>query len=607
MDPDTREAFVFRRRLLPLMVAVAVLAAAGAAVAGSGGFQTSDPALITLNVGGTVMPIISSGEEVDGVTFEGLPDGIGLVPTGDKCRDDQGKDDDDDEGKDDDDNDDKGKDDDDNDDKGKDKDDDDDRGHRGGDKRKGKDDAKRKGKDDGKQARNLSNRNDDDDDDDDDDGKKRDGCRSNEVDVYVAHEQTTIPFPPAGQTGAAADYIDSSVTRWTLDTTTGKVLHAKVAISSDDGFKRFCSAAAAGPNEGFTSFMIFANEETNDIVDVPAGAPYGPDPALTPKRQGGYTVALDTKTGTVTPIPGMGRLNHENTIALPGYKELALLTTDDTFTATTSQLYMYIVGNQKKMLADEGDLYAFQVTHKNGAKVNESDPFNKANDYLDLGLDDEMQGRFIKVPKEIARGTTGVAPQDALEQWSIDNNVFTFVRLEDVAVDKNNERVVYVADTGASRVVPNDATGRIHRPAGTGKADNGRIFRFVFDKKDPKEVDSFTVLADGDNPGHSKYVAFTSPDNIDTSKKSLMVQEDADNAQIWQHTFSSGSWTAVANVVDVKGESSGIVDASRWFGPGAWILDVQAHGLPPVASTPGPGYLIRREDGQLLLMKIPGS
>lgn len=176
------------------------------------------------------------------------------------------------------------------------------------------------------------------------------------------------------------------------------------------------------------------------------GAPYGPDPAIAPQRQGGYAVALDTSTLESTPVAGLG-LNHENTVGLAGHNQIALLTTNDTFTATTSQLYMYLANHESHVWDDKGSLGAFRVTAKNSEPVDPADPFNEAGDYLALGLDDGMQGRLIRVPREIARGTTDEALQDALENWSIENNVFTFVRLEDVAVDKNDERVVYVADT----------------------------------------------------------------------------------------------------------------------------------------------------------------
>jgi hypothetical protein len=119
-------------------------------------------------------------------------------------------------------------------------------------------------------------------------------------------------------------------------------------------------------------------------------------------------------------------------------------------------------------------------------------------------------------------------------------------------------------------------------------------------------VDSFSVFADADAPAAPEFVPFVNPDNMDTSANSLMVQEDADNAKIWRYDFGSGDWSVVATVNDPDGESSGIVDASAWFGPGAWLLDVQAHGTFIDQEQVG-DVLFKREDGQLMLMVIPGS
>ena len=210
----------------------------------------------------------------------------------------------------------------------------------------------------------------------------------------------------------------------------------------------------------------------------------------------------------------------------------------------------------------------------------------------------------------MAAGTTGEYPQDALENWSNDNNVFQAIRLEDLAYDKNDPRIVYVADTGRTRVIPDRRdTGRMKRgPGGTvGQADNGRVFRFVLNADDPTVVDSVTVLADGDAEGTDAYVPFVNPDNMDTSRKSLMVQEDTkDGAKIWQLRLNQGSWRVVATVNDPSGESSGIVDASEWFGGGRWILDVQAHGTN-VDEEIVDDITFKREDGQLMLLTIPGS
>jgi hypothetical protein len=145
-------------------------------------------------------------------------------------------------------------------------------------------------------------------------------------------------------------------------------------------------------------------------------------------------------------------------------------------------------------------------------------------------------------------------------------------------------------------------------PGGTtGQADNGSVFRFVFNEKNPRKVDSFSVLAQGDTSGAGDFVEFVNPDNMGTSVNSLMVQEDADDARIWQYDFDSGTWVVVAMVNDEDWESSGIVDASEWFGPGSWLLDVQGHGTFVEEEVDSEGVLRKLESGQLLLMKIPGS
>ena len=71
----------------------------------------------------------------------------------------------------------------------------------------------------------------------------------------------------------------------------------------------------------------------------------------------------------------MGRHNHENSVAIPGYDDLVVLSGDDTFTSgstippgglipagsrpSQSQLYSYVAGSTDAVLADEGDLWAF--------------------------------------------------------------------------------------------------------------------------------------------------------------------------------------------------------------------------------------------------------
>lgn len=422
------------------------------------------------------------------------------------------------------------------------------------------------------------------------------------VNVFVAHEETTIPFRDV------ADLQDSSVSKLTLDKDTAAVLGAEVAIPATAGFVRFCSGSVAGPEAGFSNYVYFANEESNDILDVPPNAPYNNDPGLEiGKRQAGYTVAFNAETNTYTQIAGLGRLNHENTVAIPGYSQLVLVTTDDTFSAPSAQLYMYVADDEDAFWADQGSLWAFRATHDNDGAVDATNPQNGANDYLDLAPGQAFQGEFIQVPRNIARGITDEAPQTSLENWSNENNIFQFIRLEDITYDKNNPNVLYIADTGSSRVIPNPETGRLQRgESGTvGSADRGSVFTMVLDTNNPLKVTSLSVFAQGDNPDADNYVAMRGPDNLGSSENSLMVQEDTSAAKIWRHDFSSGQWSVVATVNDEGGESSGIVDASEWFGSGSWLLSVQA--TANIQEVMQGDTTQKLSSGQVMLLRIPGS
>jgi hypothetical protein len=330
-------------------------------------------------------------------------------------------------------------------------------------------------------------------------------------------------------------------------------------------------------------------------------------------------VYVDAKTGAYKKIAGAGRVNHENTVVVPGgWGGIVALTGDDTFNAPSSQLYMYSASSPGAFKQDRGSLWAFRVTAKNGSPVTASDAFNGANDYLDISSTDTLSGEFIQVPDGIARGTSGT-PQTELESWSNTNNIFQFIRIEDLGYDPDSPRTVYFADTG-STVQPSAAlTGpTAGRMISGGTAQNGRIFKIVLNAADPKVVDSLTILADGNTVG------FTRPDNVGVGHNTLMVQEDASstptNNDIWAYPLAGGSWTKVVSVAagQNSAETSGIVDASAWLGAGWWIFDVQAHttqhsfgtvqSYQPLNGDPALGpYTVRRENGQLLLLYIPGS
>jgi hypothetical protein len=431
------------------------------------------------------------------------------------------------------------------------------------------------------------------------------------VEVFVNHEQTRVPFD------GLADFEWASVSQLTLDGSTGGVLDASVALPQRVRFQRFCSSTMAGPAEGLDRYLYFTGEEAPDPLRVPRNAPYGPDPAYAPAnlRQSGYAVVLDPVSGEYTQVAGMGRHNHENVMVLPGaWDKIALYSGDDTFSAPSSQLYLYLAADEEAIWADEGNLLAFRVTHKNGVRVRPGNPFNGANDYGDVAAGDHLRGRFIRVPGPIARGTTEVPPQDALERWSNRNNVFQFIRVEDTAYDPDvpigGNPVMYVADTGSSSAVPDPATGRLTSGTG-GPFGNGRIFQMTFARHDPRRVVDFSIVLDG-NAGPNPLAPASpmkNPDNLGISSDSLMIQEDVSSgfeSRILRYDLSTGSLTDVAHVNTIGWESSGIVNAFEFFGDGAWLLDVQAHTVFVDQRVVG-DVTRKREAGQLILLRLPGS
>lgn len=452
------------------------------------------------------------------------------------------------------------------------------------------------------------------------------------TEILLNHETSTEPFPEVTfpneptQTNPAltfADFTDSLVSRLELkqhEELGVGVKKGSYAIGDEANFQRFCSNFLATETEGFDRPLFFTNEESSDFVYRSGQAwrgPYSPSSPPPGTEQAGLVVAMDPASGAYRTIYGMGRHNHENSVPVPGYGHPVLLSGDDTFTAPSSQLYMYTAEDADAVWNDEGALWAFSST--------------EANDYGDLTAASDISGEFIPVPRSVA-----VGDQNALENWSNENNVFQFIRVEDIAYDRNDPFVVYFADTGEPRAIADPATGRLQRgPSGTeGPYPNGRIFRMEFDPSDPTVVESLTVLIDADAGGYRNPGVVHQPDNLETTANSILIQEDpgahnnesaafpnATNARIWRYDFGSGGLTPVAEVDQSADpaaaagswESSGIIDASGAFGPHTFLVDVQAHSLfieseqQDVYGDSDLDVTVKREGGQLLLLRIPGA
>ena len=499
------------------------------------------------------------------------------------------------------------------------------------------------------------------------------------ADLFVNHETGKAPLPYNTATPTAAngenDFDNSQVSRLILNRQSAGVLNGSFVISKQWGYQRFCSNFLATAKEGFDREILFTNEESPDYV-LRQTASWPPVMGSAEEEEAGYVVALDVRTGKHRPIPGMGRHNHENSVAIPGYGHPVVLSGDDTFTSgpltgvfpagavpSQSQLYSYIAESTDKLMADEGDLWAFV-----------SDTPGVTNYYNVLpGSGTVVTGNFIKVPKNIATGKNadgselkaadlgyplppangswqtdlrsvtlvGIdGPQWVLEYWSDINNVFQFVRVEDLAYDKRQGQgnVVYIVDSGRGR----RADQSLDTP--NFRSTNGRVWKMVLDPADPTVVTSLTVQAEGDDNPVKTLSEVHQPDNIETTQTGLLLTEDpgssqqfpagstdpsATTARLWYVPFA-GIPEVVAKVdqsadggpTDVDGrpnanwggwESSGIVDASEAFGLGTYLINVQAHGLW-VEKGPGednngdsqPDFTYKREGGQLIMLKIPG-
>ena len=437
--------------------------------------------------------------------------------------------------------------------------------------------------------------------------------------LWINHETSLVPFPYVAtgptQANSQNDFDNAQVSRLVINTRTLGAISGSYAIPSAANFQRFCSNFLATVADGFDEPLLFTNEEATDFVNR-TGTAWPPGPNA---EQAGLSVVLNPQTGQFRPVYSLGRMNHENAVAVRGYGRPVMLTGDDTFSAPASQLYMYLALNSNAIWNDQGTLWAFRSSNP------------AVNDYGDLTVGGSVGGQFIPVPDAIARGD-----QTGLENWSNANNVFQFIRIEDIATDKNSPNVVYFADTGEPRALPDPSTGRLRRgPAGTnGPYMNGRIFKMVLSPNDPRVVQSLSILVDADAGGYNNQSSLHQPDNVETTKAgSLLITEDpgshnqynpgqGPNSRLWKYNLNNGQFFPVMMVdqsLDPNAragtwEVSGIVDASQLWGPGAFLMDVQAHSIfvqtapgPDLVAPPGPDWLYKREAGQLLAARIIGA
>ena len=472
------------------------------------------------------------------------------------------------------------------------------------------------------------------------------------VEAYVNHETSLVPFPYTPSTGVGFnDFTNALVSKLTLNRHGGGVLDGRLVIPDEANYQRFCSNFLATKEHGFDRPILFTNEEALDWVNRTGTAWPAPLYADT-SREAGAVVAYDIENRSYQTIWGMGRHNHENSVAIPGYDDIFVLSGDDTFVSNPaqSQLYAYKAKNTRDVLRDRGDLYAF---------VSDTAGYDDYYDFA-VGSTVEISGHFEQVPKDVATGRnpdgtdmvssdkgypappadgtwqrapdgTGLdGPQWVLEHWGDiqPKPVFQFVRIEDIAYDRHDSNIVYFADSGR---------GATSAGGNAFTSTNGRIWKLVLDEDDPTKA-KLSILIEGDDNPVKALGEIHQPDNVETTKTGLFVTEDpgssqqfpfgstdpnATTARMWLYNFADASMSVITKVnqsadegpTDVDAatsrgnlgawESSGIVDASKWFGRGAYLMDVQAGTLIVEEEKRG-NLTYQREGGQLVLLRAPG-
>ena len=186
---------------------------------------------------------------------------------------------------------------------------------------------------------------------------------NNRVQAFVNHETSLVPFPfptpPAATTEANSqnDFENAQVSLLTLNRETQGVIDGSLAITSEENYQRFCSNFLATKAAGFNRPIFFTNEEGIDWVKR-SGKAWPTTIGAADSRQIGAVVAHDVLNGQTRTIWGMGRHNHENSLAVQGYGHPVVLSGDDSFVnnPAQSQVYSYIADSANDVMNDRGDL-----------------------------------------------------------------------------------------------------------------------------------------------------------------------------------------------------------------------------------------------------------
>jgi hypothetical protein len=387
------------------------------------------------------------------------------------------------------------------------------------------------------------------------------------AEVYVCHQTTWEDGIGSGR-----------VSRLLFDERTHRVVAADWIVDGETAIETFedlGGAFLADTHEGFLTSQLFVNE----------GSLQGPNH--------GVVAAVNVRNGFVTPLPWLGRFQHDMTFFLPLVNgRLAAILTENGDPGR-SQLYMYLADSDTDFMSGRGRLYVLRADSPN-------DRLDTQSASMARKTKPPLTGRFVPLQGFTVGGDPVNA--SAVELSAQAAHALDFVRLGDVALDPRNPGAFFLSDLGDENYM-DPVSGR---PV-TG---NGRIYRIELDPFDPTLVREIRVVLDGDEADD-----IYRPHDLDADMQSLMIQEDPSRrgirpSRILRYNLITRRLEVLAECAerDPQGRmiaegtgglwrTAGILDASGAFGPGSWLVTVQARNDPSTTFNGHGG------GGQLLLMR----
>ena len=391
---------------------------------------------------------------------------------------------------------------------------------------------------------------------------------------------------------AGSDTVDPGVLYWDYPSGTyvtgPSTPHFANGAAQDLRFGRWCSGTLSDPGlfwseskkVGYTGQLWFGNEEDGDN-----GRAFGV-----------------TTDGFAQALPRFGLFEWENAVPAPNKSATTLVTGLEDGPGDGSQLSVYAGEKQAS-----GDAFE-RAGLTNGSRF--------VVDAIDDDVTDDAEwrstyGKGVPAPvtlNEVSWDQTGAAQNVQAIADGLSLN-----RIEDGYWDPKRPDDFYFLTTEGGDTATTFPYTR----------DGGGLWRLSFHNiEKPWKGATLTLLLDGTESIGAGEPKINKPDNMTIDGDgNVLIQEDAGNnahvGRIVAYRIGDGAMGVVARfdetlfasgapgLITVNEESSGIIDAERLMGSGAFFFTAMVHTSAGLPAGPGPGTIQELvERGQLLFMRV---